>query len=281
MRTYRESLARFARMPVIDHARVAIRRGSALGPVHEVLRKAERATPRVNIQKLTVASGRSRRFASRPPLLERVDERTTIAVLAALARYRDTLPPERQRILDAYRPVDVAFKVVGTGSVGIHDWVVLLFGNGPEDPLFLQVKEEPESAYAAVAPGSAKGHQGQRVAAGQHCLQTVVDPFVGWTSIRGRDFLVRQLADHKASVETTELNGAALEEYAIVCGEIFAKAHARTCDPALLSGYCGTTDRLDRALSKFAVAYADQTTSDHERLVAAVKKRVVRARRGV
>ncbi len=280
VRSYREALGRFAQMPVLELARHEIRRAPA-GPVASILRKAERATPLVNLGKLTVPAGGSRRFASRPPLLTRVPERTAARVLGALAAYRATLTPARQPILDAYRPADVAFKVVGTGSVGVRDYAILLFSNGPGDPLFLQMKEETASAYARVLKGSRPGHEGRRVAEGQHRLQSEVDPFVGWTTLGGRDFLVRQLADHKAGVTTGELRGEALSQYAAVAGEIFAKAHARTCDPAVLWGYCGPSDRLDRALARFATAYADQTTTDHERLVAAVRKGLVRARPGV
>jgi hypothetical protein len=131
----------------------------------------------------------------------------------------------------------------------------------------LQVKEEFRSAWAPYVREDAT-HDGLRVATGQRRMQTWSDPLVGWTSIGGRPFLVRQLADHKASVEPDDLRGSALMEYAVVSGELFAKAHARTGDAAAIAGYCGTGARFARALARFALAYADQTTADHERFPA-------------
>ena len=158
-------------------------------------------------------------------------------MIASLIPYRRTLGIDRQQALDGYRPVDVAFKVVGTGSVGTRDYVVLLLGERPDDALFLQVKEELPSCYARYLPGAlAFPNQGRRVAEGQYRLQTITDPFVGWTSLRGSDYLVRQLADHKAVVDPAELKGAALIEYGLVCGENLAKAHARTGDAAAIAG---------------------------------------------
>ena len=108
------------------------------------------------------------------------------------------------------------------------------------------------------------------MAEGQHRLQTVTDAFVGWTTIGPGNYLVRQLADHKAAIDDAELKGAALAEYALVCGEVLAKAHARTGDAAALAGYCGRSRRLDAAIAKFALAYAAQTTRDYAAFIAAV-----------
>ena len=117
------------------------------------------------------------------------------------------------------------------------------------------------------------GHEGKRVAQGQQRMQTVSDPFLGWTSVEGVSYLVRQLADHKASIEPRELKGAALAEYAGVCGEVLAKAHARTGDAAALAGYCGESDKLDKAIAVFAAAYAGQVTADYELFMKAVRFR--------
>ena len=103
-------------------------------------------------------------------------------------------------------------------------------------------------------------HQGKRVAGGQHCCQTATDPFAGWTTIEGRDYLVRQLSDHKVSLDPAESEGDVLIEYAQVCGETLAKAHGRTSNAASLAAYCRKKDRLDRALADFALAYVAQTT---------------------
>src|SRR5262249_16849430 len=185
-------------------------------------------------------------------------------------------------VLDAFRPVDVAFKVVGTGSVGSRDFVVLAFGIGAHDPLVLQVKEEFRSAWAPYVREDAT-HDGLRVASGQRRMQTWTDPLVGWTSIGGRPFLVRQLADHKAGGEPEDLWGPAPVGHAGCRGGGFAPAHppTRTGDGAAIAGYCGAGTRFGRALARFALAYADQTTSDYERFVRAIRAGRVKARRGV
>jgi uncharacterized protein (DUF2252 family) len=274
VRSYRESLDRLAGLCVLDLLKVEVNRHLDSDVLHTVLLKAERVTPEHSLQKLTVRGrGAARRFHDRPPVLHHVSERMARQVIAALADYRETLGPDRQLAYDAYRPVDVAFKVVGTGSVGTRDFVVLLLGRGPQDPLFLQVKQALASCYAAylrdVPPAP---HQGRRVAEGQHRMQSATDPLLGWTRIDGLDYIVRQLVDHKAGLEPQDLQGNALASYAVVCGETLAKGHARTGDAAAIAGYCGRGDRLDRALARFATAYADQTEADHGRLVEAIKK---------
>ena len=272
-RCYRESLGRFAAMRTLELIAYEVHRYSKVASVRAILQKAERATPLKSLAKLTVPGPAGEpRFHDQPPLLRHVPDEEAAGVIAALGPYRATLGLDRQQALDAYRPVDVAFKVVGTGSVGTRDYVVLLLGNGPGDPLFLQVKEELPSAWASSVSGRADGaHQGQRVAEGQHRCQTVTDPFVGWTTMAGGDYLVRQLADHKASVDPADLKDEVLGEYALVCGETLAKAHARTGDAVALAAYCGAGDRLDAAMADFALLYAAQTVRDHAALVAAVK----------
>jgi uncharacterized protein (DUF2252 family) len=284
VRCYRKSMAEFAEMSAIRLFRYLIGRLPGKGPVQQVLQKAEHATHSKTLQRITVGpQNGNRRLARRPPLLFRVSTATASAVLAALREYRTTVSEDRQLILDAYRPMDVAFKIVGTGSVATRDYVVFCRGAAPGDALFLQVKEETHSCYAPyLTEPDPIDHQGHRVARAQHRMQTKSDPFLGWATLEGRDYLVRQLADHKASVEPEELTGKALGEYATVCAELFAKAHARTGDPGALVGYCGaSSDRLDRAIRKFAIAYADQTEADHKLLLRAIRKGKVKARRGI
>jgi uncharacterized protein (DUF2252 family) len=171
--------------------------------------------------------------------------------------------------------VDVAFKVVGTGSVGLRDYVVLMEGNGSKDPLFLQIKEEVASGYAAyVSAGARKDrqHQGRRVVEGERAMQVQSDPFLGWTTMEDRDYLVRQLNDHKASIQLESLKAAGLLEYAAVCGEILARGHARAGDSLVIAGYLGTSTRFDEAVGAFAEAYADQTELDWRQLVQSLKK---------
>ena len=283
---YRRLAATLARTPVVELARYQVHRLERVTPVSDALRKAERETPLSTLSRFTEpakadkAGHSRRRFKAEPPLLTPLPLAQSRAVLASFAAYRSTLLPERRHFLDQYVPVDVAFKVVGTGSVGLRDYLVYLEGNGENDPLFLQIKEEPGSAYApylAIHGGAAHAatHQGQRVAEGQRAMQWQSDPFLGWTTIANRDYLVRQLNDHKASVAPEELQGSGLAEYAAVCGELLARGHARSGDVHLITGYLGAgskQDKFDRALAEFAEAYADQTEADWHALAASRKQ---------
>lgn len=199
---------------------------------------AARATPQHWLKQLTERpSGRRsgdalerRRFRNARPDLWRLTGAEAADVLASLTLYKQSLPFTAQHFFAQYRPVDVAFKVVGTGSVGLRDYVVLLEGNGSQDPLFLQIKEEVNSGYAPYLKEHMQTHNGQRVAHGQQTMQLQSDPFLGWTQIHGRDYLVRQLNDHKAAIDITKLKGEALVAYAEVCGELLARGHARSGD---------------------------------------------------
>jgi uncharacterized protein (DUF2252 family) len=268
---YRTSMHLFAPMPVLELAHYQVHRLHTVEPISAILRLAERATPLHNLDALTVPSSKKpapRIFKSAPPVLTRVEGKPARAVLDSLAPYAETLQPERRHFLAQYKPLDVAFKVVGTGSVGLRDYCLYMQGNGDNDPLFLQIKEEPRSAYAPyLVAQSRPSHQGQRVVEGQRAMQFQSDPFLGWTTIDGRDFLVRQLNDHKASVALDELKSAGLIEYATVCGETLARGHARAGDPCVIAGYIGSSERFDDAIAKFAVAYADQTERDWQSLV--------------
>jgi uncharacterized protein (DUF2252 family) len=274
---YRRFVDMFARMPVTQVARYQVHRLQRITPVTKALLKAERSTPMHTLEQLTepVENAEGKRvFKEVKPLLTRVNAGQKRAVLASLGEYAATLQPERQHFLAQYRPVDVAFKVVGTGSVGLRDYVIYFEGNGPADPLFLQIKEQPGSAYAGYvnADGLAV-HQGQRVVNGQRAMQFQSDPFLGWTTIANRQYEVRQLNDHKASIEIEDLEGGGLLEYAEMCGELLARGHARSGDACVLAGYIGNGKRFGEALEAFAHAYADQTVADWEELKAA-KKRV-------
>jgi uncharacterized protein (DUF2252 family) len=186
-------------------------------------------------------------------------------ILASLSQYRASLLPERQHFFDLYRPLDVAFRVVGTGSVGLRDYIVFMEGNGGDDPLFLQIKEEPGSAYAPyLGEIGLPQHQGRRVVQGQRAMQFLSDLLLGWTTINNRQYLVRQLNDHKASIDMEDLKGDGLKQYAEICGELMARGHARSGDAVALDGYIGTSDRFVEAIADFAVDYADQTEQDYE-----------------
>jgi uncharacterized protein (DUF2252 family) len=273
--SFRTWINRFRALSPLELFRYQVRRFRGMPAIERVLGKAERETPETTLARVTVSAGRGqRRFAQRPPLLFRLPTALSRRVLSSLRPYRATLSDDRQLLLDAYRPVDAAFKVVGTGSVGARDYVVMLVSAGALEPLFLQIKQEFPSGYAPYLKRAARTtHQGQRVAQAQHRMQTLSDPFLGWTEIEGLQFLVRQLSDHKAAIEPDALRGSALSEYARLAGELFAKAHARTGDPAVIWGYCGNSPKLDRAIRRFAIAYADQTTEDYTSFRRALRKR--------
>ncbi len=292
LRRYRKSIHRFAVMPVIDLARYQVHRHAELSAVSEVFAKAERSTPvhlrdaltqpapakgaakfakKTARQPQETARGEeSRVFCSDPPVLQRLSAAQAGKVLASLEAYRGTIQPERRHLLSRYRPVDVGFKVVGTGSVGLRDYVVYFEGNGPSDPLFLQIKQEVASAWepylGEIDATGTHGSQGERVVNGQRAMQVQSDPFLGYTRIQGRDYLVRQLNDHKGSVNLGTLDAEALGHYADLCGELLARGHARSGDPDALAGYIGHGTQMDRAIADFAHRYADQTERDWQEL---------------
>jgi uncharacterized protein (DUF2252 family) len=268
---YAAQMRAFARMTNLEVARFQVHRLGLAGPVHVALAKAERATPQHTLEQLTepasARAGTPRRFKEMKPMLTRVKGARADAVLAAVGPYREMLLPERRHLLSFYRPVDVAFKVVGTGSVGLRDYCIYLEGNGPSDPLFLQIKEEAASAYAQYLPDAhAPAHNGQRTAEGQRAMQIQTDPFLGWTHVGGRQYLVRQLNDHKGSIAIEDLAGVNLKAYAEVCGELLARGHGRSGDPLVIAGYIGTGAAFAEAVAEFGLAYADQTVKDWEQL---------------
>jgi uncharacterized protein (DUF2252 family) len=200
-------------------------------------------------------------------MLTRVTGKQAQEVIESLGPYRKMLEPQRMHLLSLYRPVDVAFKVVGTGSVGLRDYCIYMEGNGPGDPLFLQIKEETASGYAAYLPQARPPkHNGQRTAEGQKAMQVQSDPFLGWTEMDGRHYLVRQLCDHKGSVDMNDLTGKGLTAYAQVCGELLARGHARSGDALSIAGYVGAGDGFAEALAGFGARYADRTEKDWEQL---------------
>ena len=294
---YRMKMHMFAKMPVLEVARYQVHRLGQVSPVAGILQMAERATPRhtlltlteVEKQKSVVKKGMKkskvakpverpqRVFRTIPPNLKRLTGGVAEQVVDALTLYAHSLQPERRHFLAQYTPMDVAFKVVGTGSVGLRDYVIYMEGRGGKDPLFLQVKEEVASGYAPYVAGELKGrkarqHHGQRVVNGERAMQLQSDPFLGWTTMEGRDYLVRQLNDHKASIQLEDLKSPGLLEYAGVCGEMLARGHARAGDSAMVAGYLGTSPRFDEAVAAFAEAYADQTELDWKQLVKSLKK---------
>ncbi|GLW67841.1 hypothetical protein Kpho02_01400 [Kitasatospora phosalacinea] len=224
----------------------------------------------------TAPDGR-RRFKDQPPLVEHVGFDTD-EVRSLLADYRATLPEERGRLLDRYRYVDTARKVVGVGSVGTRCFVVLLQGRDADDPLVLQVKEAQASVLEPYAGPGRYDHHGQRVVAGQRLTQAASDIFLGWmTGPAGRHFYWRQLRDMKGSAEVGTMTTRGLRAYAALCGTVLARAHARSGDRIAIAAYLGRTDTFDRAVAAFAHRYAGVNTADHARLAGAVASGEVQA----
>ncbi len=242
-------------------------------------RKAKHQTAEHIFPKITgVVNGR-RTIIDRPPLIYHPHHYEKIGkhVRAMFRRYTLTLPEERRVILDRYHIVDIARKVIGIGSVGTRCAVILLMA-GPDDPLFLQLKEAHASVLEPYAGKSRYPNHGERVVTGQRMLQTASDVFLGWTrDDYGHDYYFRQLRDMKMSIDIDELTKTNWLEYVEICGWVLARAHARSGDAAQIGGYLGKKDTFDRALAKFAIAYADQTERDHHALVKAIKTGRLRA----
>ena len=239
---------------------------------------SDRAVPRFTEEH----EGR-RRIVEEKPLITRLDEAHAEALAKGLDDYLTTLAPHWRRLLGGYTVLDMAHKVVGVGSVGLRAYVALCEGSSPDDVLFLQLKQARRSVVAPYVHGEAAihSHQGQRVVEYQQALQTVSDPLLGWTTVEGRQFYVRQFRNMKGSLALDSIGATAYADYVGICGRLLAKGHARTSGASMIAGYVGKGDQLDRAMCRFARAYADQTEKDHAALVAAVKRGRVPVEHGV
>jgi uncharacterized protein (DUF2252 family) len=270
--TYCRTLELLADMPLLEAARHQIHRAKRSGPIAAALQESARATPCDLLRKYTESTPRKPvQFREIPQQLWRVHGKERADVLDSLALYRNSLGPERVHLFAFFEPVDVAFKVVGIGSVGLRDYVVLMGGNGPNDPLFLQIKQEVASAYAPFLRNSHVANHGERVLIGQHRIQPASDLLLGWTRIGEHDYLVRQLNDHKGSVDITKLRGEGLTTLAEIAGELLARGHTRSGDAVAIKGYIGACDKIVRAIAKYAAAYARITHADFELFSKAIK----------
>ena len=192
--------------------------------------------------------------------------------------YRGTLAENRRELVERYRFVDVALKVVGVGSVGTRCFVVLLEGRDQGDPLLLQAKEATASVLDPYVTSSQHTNHGERVVVGQRLMQATPDIFLGWTrGPGGRDFYFRQLWDMKGSVDTTTLRAPGMGFYGGLCARSLARAHARSGDAVAIAAYLGTSDTFDGALADFSEAYADQNERDHAAFVAAISAGTITA----
>jgi uncharacterized protein (DUF2252 family) len=228
-------------------------------------------------EKLTTTVDGEVRIANDPPLIvtarelagDLTSEQLHEWVHERFRVYRHSLQPDRRHLLEGYRLVDVARKVVGVGSVGTRCWIVLLLGKDDTDPLFLQVKEAEASVLEPYGGRSSYGNHGQRVVEGQRLLQAASDVLLGWFHAHTfdgeeRDFYVRQLWDWKVSANLDTMSPTIMSVYAQMCGWTLARAHARSGDRVAIASYLGSSDAFDRAVADFAVAYADQNERDYE-----------------
>ena len=257
-----------------------------------VKRASERASKRTRIEtfpKLAEAVDGQYRIKDEPPLIFHLDELhpsednlDTEEWKAMVKAYLTSLPDERRIIIMHYPAVDVAQKVVGVGSVGTRCAIVLALGGAEgDDPLFMQIKEAGASVLEPYVGASPYPNHGQRVVVGQYMMQAASDIFLGWTTFGGRDYYARQLRDMKFSAEVETMEPALFTEYVRLCAVALARAHARTSDPAHISGYLGNKNTFDQSIADFAEAYADQAERDHAALLAAIKEGRVHAQTGV
>ncbi len=291
-RSYREAMAQFATMTNLDvwysrlDAQAVLDRWRSQVSPDDVKRfertaaKAERKGSLKALSRLTERVDGAYRIVSDPPTLVPVsdlggDPEPFLAWLHERYRaYRRSLQRDRRHLLEGYRLVDFARKVVGVGSVGTRCWIALLLGKDDADPLFLQVKEAEASVLEPYAGKSSFANHGQRVVEGQRLLQTGGDILLGWTRAEGvdgveRDFYVRQLWDWKVSADLETMSPEILTIYAQLCGWTLARGHARSGDRIAIAAYLGTGVGFERAIADFAAAYADQNERDFEAVSAA------------
>jgi uncharacterized protein (DUF2252 family) len=231
------------------------------------------------LDKLTQVVDGEPRFVSDPPLLVPIEELLsedqslllTERMHDLLNRYRQTLQSDRRHLLNQFRFVGIARKVVGVGSVGTRAWVILMVGSDGQTPLLLQAKEAQRSVLAGFVGESRYDNQGERVVAGQHLMQASSDIFLGWDHVEGidgveRDFYIRQLRDWKGSVETDQMTPQSMAVYGRLCGWTLARAHARSGDRVAIASYLGSGKAFDNAIALFSESYADQNQRDFEAL---------------
>jgi uncharacterized protein (DUF2252 family) len=308
VRSYREAVRSFATMGNLElwYSRLSVDRALAeftRGVDPKRLRKAEADVAKARtkdsmqaFEKLTTEVDGERRIISDPPLIVPIDElvpgeseRAAFQdeIHELLRSYRRTLETDRRHLLEQFRFVDLARKVVGVGSVGTRAWIALFLGIDDGDPLFLQVKEAQPSVLERFVGKSEYGNCGQRVVAGQRLMQASTDIFVGWQHVssgldgQSRDFFVRQLKDWKGSfaIEAAVPVGAAA--YGKMCGWTLARGHSRSGDRVAIASYLGNSGVFDQAIADFSEIYAEQNERDYRALQQAVAAGTVEARTGL
>jgi uncharacterized protein (DUF2252 family) len=307
-RGYRTAMATFATMSNLQvwYAHLNIeeqlkRLAAKLDPTRfKALKKnLAKARARDSVQaftKLTRKDGGEPRIVSDPPLIVPMEEllpegkdldQVTDELMGVIRSYRKTLETDRRHLLEEYRFVQIARKVVGVGSVGTRSWIILLLGRDGGDPLFLQAKEAGESVLERFVGKSAFTNHGQRVVAGQRLMQANSDIFLGWQRVTGitdgvsRDFYIRQLKDMKGSADAEAMIPSGMAQYSRLCAWTLARAHARSGDRIAIASYLGKSDVFDRAIADFSACYAEQNERDYQVLTAAVKKGAIEVETGL
>jgi uncharacterized protein (DUF2252 family) len=280
--SYRQHMTEYANMPALEVWYSQIEAGTLIAGAkskaakkywEQIEAKAKLQTAEHVFPRITNVVKSLPRIIDNPPLIYHPRQRIKLArrVREMFRRYRLTLPEERRVIIDRYDIVDIARKVVGVGSVGTRCAIVLLMAD-QGDPLFLQFKEALPSVLEPYAGKSRYTYHGERVVTGQRMLQSASDIFLGWTrDDQGHDYYFRQLRDMKMTVSVVDMPREDWIEYVKLCGWALARAHARTGDAAQIAGYLGEKEAFDRAIARFARAYADQTEKDHETFIRAVR----------
>ena len=290
---YRRQLRQLAGQPLlarsfdrldIDRMRAELADWSLRGEIERAAKRARTRTSDRALPKLTRERDGARHIVDQPPLVTHTSDRETGQLIEGLEAYLETLPPHWRRVhrlLHGRRPGP-------QGRRGRQRRPARLCGacsraTTRATSLFLQLKQARRSCVARFVHGDTAwhAHQGQRVVEYQQTLQTVSDPLLGWTTVGGRDYYVRQFRDMKGAITVDGMDGSALMDYARVCGTLLAKGHARSTGATVLSGYLGKGDSADRAFAKFARAYADQTEADHDALVKAVTSGRLPAEAGI
>jgi hypothetical protein len=261
-----------------------------------VAKMARAARMRDSLQALSKLAERvdgTYRIVSQPPIVVPArdvsgsyglsPEELEAALEGRLRAYRATLQDDRRALLERFKMVDVARKVVGVGSVGTRAFIVLLQGRDADDPLFLQIKEATRSVLEAYLPNSRYRQHGQRVVAGQRMMQAVSDIYLGWTKgvDDNRHYYWRQLRDMKGSLDVETVRPPGLSAYAGICGWTLARAHARSGDPVAIAEYLGEDDGFEMAITDFAKRYADQNEKDYQQFVDAIRSGRLEAVEGV
>lgn len=286
VRSYREHMADYASMRALEVWYDAIDVDRFLKALESparremiaarIARTQARNTPEYVFPRMAEHRGAVPRLKDDPPLIFHPTREQAPGMDSqyreTIERYRGSLAEPIRALFDRFHFCDLAFKVVGIGSVGTR-CAVALFMAADDDPLFLQVKEANASVLEPYAGASRHKTHGERVVVGQRLMQSASDLFLGWaTALNGSHIYLRQLRDMKISAVIEGFDAGDLRDYGRVCGWALARAHARAGDPALIAGYMGASETIDDAITDFAVDYADQTHKDHRAFVKAIRQ---------